>query len=44
MSIVLLVAIVTVAAFAQGLTGFGFGLVAMALLPLFMDFKDAVAL
>ena len=44
MSLPLLVAIVTVAAFAQGLTGFGFGLVAMALLPLFMDFKDAVAL
>jgi uncharacterized membrane protein YfcA len=44
MSTFLLVAIVTVAAFAQGLTGFGFGLVAMALLPLFMDFKDAVAL
>ena len=44
MSLPLLVSVVTIAAFAQGLTGFGFGLVAMALLPLFMDFKDAVAL
>ena len=38
--------ILTVLAFAglmQGLTGFGFGIVAMALLPLWMDFKLAAA-
>lgn len=30
--------------FVHGMSGFGFGLIAMALLPLWMDFKDAVAL
>ena len=41
-----LVEILTVLAFVglmQGLTGFGFGIVAMALLPLWMDFKLAAA-
>ncbi len=40
----LIVFVISLAGFAQGLTGFGFGLVAMPLLPLLMDFKDAVAL
>ncbi len=41
---VLIILIIGLAGFAQGLTGFGFGLVAMPLLPMLMDFKDAVAL
>lgn len=44
MSLAVVVAILAVAGFAQGLTGFGFGLVSMALLPLCVDFKDAVPL
>lgn len=35
---------VSLAGFAQGLTGFGFGLVAVALLPLLMPLKAAVTL
>ncbi len=35
--------IICLAGFAQGLTGFGFGLVAMGLLPLLMNLKEAVA-
>lgn len=35
--------IVCLAGFAQGLTGFGFGLVAIGLLPMLMNLKDAVA-
>lgn len=38
----LLAAVVFLAAFTQGVTGFGSGLVAMALIPLFMDLRDAV--
>jgi uncharacterized protein len=34
--------ILALAGFVQGLTGFGFGLVAMALLPLALGFKDAL--
>lgn len=44
MSTAVIVAILAFAGFAQGLTGFGFGLVSMALLPLCMDLKDAVPL
>src|SRR6476661_3414671 len=36
--------VVCLAGFAQGLSGFGFGLIAMPLLPLFMNLQDAVAL
>ncbi len=39
----LLAAVVFGAAFTQGVTGFGSGLVAMALIPLFLDLPDAVA-
>lgn len=35
--------VLTFAGLMQGLTGFGFGIVAMALLPLWMDFKLAAA-
>jgi len=35
---------ISLAGFAQGLTGFGYGLVAIALLPLLMNLKEAVAL
>jgi uncharacterized protein len=38
----LLAGVVFLAAFTQGVTGFGSGLVAMALIPLFMDLRDAV--
>ncbi len=34
--------ILALAGFTQGMTGFGFGLVSMALLPLFLPFKDAL--
>jgi uncharacterized membrane protein YfcA len=44
MATAIVVSILALAGFAQGLTGFGFGLVSMALLPLFIDFKDAVPL
>lgn len=43
-TIFLIMSVISLAGFAQGLSGFGFGLVAMPLLPLLMDFKDAVAL
>ncbi len=36
--------IICLAGFAQGLTGFGFGLVAISLLPLCLTLKEAVAL
>jgi uncharacterized protein len=39
--LLLTLATITVAGFTQSVTGFGFGLVAMALLPLFLDFKEA---
>src|SRR5947199_10127628 len=32
------------AGFVQGLTGFGFGLVSMSLMPLFMNIKEAAAI
>ncbi len=35
--------VVCLAGFAQGLTGFGFGLVAIGLLPMMMNLKEAVA-
>jgi uncharacterized protein len=35
--------VVCLAGFAQGLTGFGFGLVSIGLLPLLMNLKEAVA-
>ncbi len=35
---------ISAAGFAQGLTGFGYGLVAIALLPMLMNLKEAVAL
>jgi uncharacterized membrane protein YfcA len=38
------IAALTLAGFVQSLTGFGFGLVAMALLPLFLPFKEAYAI
>lgn len=40
--ILLTVAALALSGFTQGLTGFGFGLVSMALLPLFLPFKDAL--
>ncbi|MFO0869580.1 MAG: sulfite exporter TauE/SafE family protein [Pirellulales bacterium] len=40
----IVVAVFCFAAFLQGLTGFGFGMAAMALLPLCMDFHEAVVL
>ena len=40
----LILLIFAVSAFAQGVIGFAFGIVAMTLLPLVMGFKDAVAL
>jgi uncharacterized membrane protein YfcA len=36
--------VICLAGFAQGLTGFGFGLVAISLLPLMMNLKEATAL
>lgn len=39
--LLLTIATVMLSAFVQSVTGFGFGLVAMALLPLFHDFKSA---
>ena len=42
--LILVVSIVVLSGFVHGLSGFGFGLVAMALLPLVMNLKDAVAL
>jgi uncharacterized membrane protein YfcA len=42
--LVLSAVVISLAGFAQGLTGFGFGLVAIALLPLLMSLKEAVAL
>jgi uncharacterized protein len=39
--LLLTVATLALAGFVQSLTGFGFGLVAMALLPLFLPFKEA---
>lgn len=36
------ICILALAGFTQGLTGFGFGLVSMALLPLVLPFKDAL--
>lgn len=41
---IMITLIVCLAGFVQGMSGFGFGLVAMPLLPLLMDLKDAVAL
>jgi len=38
------VLVISLAGFAQGLTGFGFGLVAIALFPLVMNLKEAAAL
>ncbi len=40
----LAVLILTFAGLVQGMTGFGFGLIAMPLLPLVMNFQDAVTL
>ena len=40
-TLLLSLAILTVAGFTQGLTGFGFGLVSMALLPLLLPVKEA---
>ncbi len=42
--ILLAVAALALSGFTQGLTGFGFGLVSMALLPLFLPFKDALVM
>ncbi len=42
--LILSVATLALAGFVQSVTGFGFGLVAMALLPLFLEFKDAYLL
>lgn len=36
------IAVLAIAGFLQGLTGFGFGLVSMALLPLLISFRDAL--
>ncbi len=36
--------VLSLAGFVQGLTGFGFGLVAMSLLPLLLDLKSAAAI
>lgn len=38
----LIAAVILLAAFTQGVTGFGSGLVAMALIPLFLPLRDAV--
>ncbi len=38
----LIAAVIFLAAFTQGVTGFGSGMVAMALIPLFLDLRDAV--
>ncbi len=43
-TIVFIVLIVCLAGFGQGLTGFGFGLIAMPLLPVFMTLREAAAL
>ena len=40
-SAALVIVVLCVAGFTQGLTGFGFGLVAMALLPLILEIKSA---
>lgn len=40
-ALMLTVATLALAGFVQSLTGFGFGLVAMALLPLFLEFKES---
>jgi uncharacterized protein len=40
----LAVAAIALSGFVQSVTGFGFGLVSMALLPLLIDFKDAYAI
>ena len=42
-TLLLAITILSLAGFTQGLTGFGFGLVSMALLPLVLPFKDAAA-
>lgn len=44
MPLVVPLIILSAAAFVQGLTGFGFGMVAMALLPLVMGFRQATLL
>lgn len=36
--------VISLAGFAQGLTGFGYGLVAIALLPMLMNLRDAITL
>ena len=41
---IILLLIFAVAALAQGVLGFAFGIVAMTLLPFVMDFRDAVML
>lgn len=41
---ILIISAVCLAGFTQGLTGFGFGLVSMALLPLMVSFKDALVI
>lgn len=43
-TLLIAVAILTLAAFTQGLTGFGFGLISMALLPLVLPVKDATVI
>jgi uncharacterized protein len=43
-AILLVIGVICLAGFAQGLSGFGFGLITMPLLPLFMGVKDAVTL
>ncbi len=43
MDLVYILIVLTFAGLMQGLTGFGFGIVAMAFLPLWMDFKLAAA-
>ncbi len=43
MTIALIIAVICAAGFTQGMTGFGFGLVAMPLLLFFMDIKEAAA-
>ena len=44
MTVALIIVVVCLAGFAQGLSGFGFGLVAMPLLLLLMNLKEAAAL
>ncbi len=44
MNIALIIVVVCLAGFTQGMTGFGFGLVAMPLLLLVMNLKEAAAL